>query len=80
MNDIAAEVRAWLEDNWDPDASLMSWREKLVESGWGQPTWPSDAYGRGLDRKSAAVVAAEFERVGAVPVDTAGPRLFAAVG
>jgi alkylation response protein AidB-like acyl-CoA dehydrogenase len=78
VSNIEQEVRAWLEESWDPDASLVEWRDKLADSGWGQPTWPTDYYGRGLDSKDAATVAAEFDRVGAVPPATAGPRMLAA--
>jgi alkylation response protein AidB-like acyl-CoA dehydrogenase len=78
MNEVQAEVRAWLEASWDPDAPLVEWREKLADSGWGQPGWPVEYYGRGLDAKDAATVSAEFERIGAVPAATAGPRMLAA--
>ena len=45
---VRAEVRAWLEANWDPDCGLVEWRNKLVDSGWGMPSWPKEWYGRGL--------------------------------
>lgn len=76
---VAIEVRAWLEANWDPNSSLAEWRDKLVDSGWGQPTWPEAYYGRGLDDRTAALVQREFERVGAVGAATAGPRVLASV-
>ena len=47
-DEVRREVRAWLEANWDPDLSLLEWRNKLADSGWGCPTWPSEWYGRGL--------------------------------
>ena len=34
---VRAEVRAWLEANWDPNLSLLEWRNMLAESGWGMP-------------------------------------------
>ena len=43
---VRDEVRAWLEAHWDPDLSLREWREVLVDSGWGCPTWPEEWYGR----------------------------------
>lgn len=76
---IAREVREWLEANWDPNLSLVEWREKLAESGWGMPTWPKDFYGRGLSDAEAGAVKAEFERIGAVPAATVGPRGLAAL-
>ena len=30
--DVAAEVRAWLTDNWDPQLSLTEWRRR--GPGW----------------------------------------------
>ena len=38
--DVRAEVRTWLAANWDPEMSLVAWRNKLVDSGWGIPQWP----------------------------------------
>ena len=38
---VRAEVRAWLEENWNLDYGLVEWRLKLAESGWGLPHWPS---------------------------------------
>ncbi len=71
---IALEVRAWLEANWDPDLSLVAWRDRLAESGWGQPAWPKEFYGRGLSAREAAIVQAEFARIGAVGPAPAAPR------
>jgi alkylation response protein AidB-like acyl-CoA dehydrogenase len=64
--DVQAEVRAWLEEHWDPDQSLAEWRDRLADSGWGCPTWPKEWYGRGLPASFNEVVAAEFARAGAV--------------
>jgi len=78
MSSVREEARAWLEEHWDPNARLALWREKLADSGWGQPAWPTEYYGRGLDAGDAAAVGAEFDRIGAVPAATAGPRMLAA--
>ena len=37
---VRAEVRAWLEANWNPDLGLVEWRNRLIDSGWGAPSWP----------------------------------------
>ena len=66
--DERAAVRAWLDENWDPDLPLLEWRNTLVDSGWGCPVWPLELYGRGLDNAAAGVVADEFQIVGAVGV------------
>ena len=71
---VRDEVRAWLEANWDPSLSLIEWRERLVESGWGAPTWPISCFGRGLPAAMGAVVDQEIARAGAVNVARSGPR------
>ena len=71
-------VRAWLNDHWDPNAGLVEWRTKLVDSGWGAPDWPAEWHGRGLSAELTRVVEQEFARIGAVGVATGGIRLLAA--
>jgi alkylation response protein AidB-like acyl-CoA dehydrogenase len=51
--DVTVEVKAWLEENWDPDLTVGEWWEKLGESGWAAPSWPVEWYGRGLGREDA---------------------------
>jgi len=75
---VRADARAWLEANWNPDQGLVEWREKLVDSGWGAPTWPKAWYGRDLSPALAAVVDQEIRRVGAVGVARTGIRTLAA--
>ena len=76
--EVRAEVQAWLKDNWDPEMSLVAWRSKLADSGWGMPQWPKEWYGRGLPHGLARVVEEEFAAVGAVSVAKSGVRLLAA--
>ncbi|MCU1375018.1 MAG: putative acyl-CoA dehydrogenase, partial [Actinomycetia bacterium] len=47
-DDPVTEVKAWLEDNWDPDLTVREWWERLGTSGWAAPTWPVEWYGKGL--------------------------------
>ena len=75
---VRAQVRAWLEANWDPDRSLVEWRELLIDSGWGMPGWPKDWYGRQLPVGLVPVVDEEFNRIGAVGVARMGIRMLAA--
>lgn len=65
---LRTEVRVWLEENWDDQQPLLEWRDLLVESGWGCPTWPADWYGKGLSGADAEIVREEFHRVNAVGV------------
>jgi alkylation response protein AidB-like acyl-CoA dehydrogenase len=76
---IRSEVRAWLEANWNPEAGLVEWRNKLIDAGWGAPSWPKEWYGRGLPPALAAVVEQEIRRIGAVGVAASGPRNLAVV-
>jgi len=75
---VRAEVRAWLEANWDPNYGLVGWRTKLIESGWGAPHWPKKWYGRDLPVGLVPVVDEEFARIGAIHVAKAGIRTLAA--
>ncbi len=75
---VRAEVRAWLEKNWDPNLGLVEWRNKLCDSGWGAPHWPKEWYGRDLPVGLVPVVDEEFARIGAVGVAKAGIRTLAA--
>ena len=72
------ELRLWLESNWDPNASLIEWRSKLAESGWGMPTWPSQWFGKDLSLVFNPIVDEEFARINAVTVARSGIRLLAA--
>lgn len=76
--DVRAEVRAWLTANWDPEMSLVAWRNKLVDSGWGMPQWPEAWHGRGLPVGMVRAVEEEFASLGAVGVAKSGVRLLAA--
>ena len=66
VNAASGEFRAWLEANWDPELSLLEWRTRLADSGWGCPTWPRRWYGRGLPAAAADAISDEISRVGAV--------------
>ncbi len=64
--DPVAAVRAWLEENWDPDLTVAEWWERLGISGWCAPTLPPTAYGRGLSRSDAVAVHREIGAFGAL--------------
>jgi alkylation response protein AidB-like acyl-CoA dehydrogenase len=75
---VRAEVRAWLEANWNPELGLVEWRNKLADAGWGAPHWPKAWHGRDLPMGLIPVVEEEFRRIGAVGVAKAGIRVLAA--
>jgi len=61
-----AEVRAWLEDNWDPDLTVAQWWELMGLAGWSSPLLPEDSYGKGVSRSDAVAVAREVANFGAM--------------
>ncbi|WP_241473518.1 acyl-CoA dehydrogenase family protein [Mycolicibacterium neoaurum] len=75
--ELRAEVRAWLEENWtgvtlpksdDPWVSSperIAWLEQVVAAGYGAPTYPSQWFGRAYPNKLAKVIAEEFRAAGA---------------
>ena len=65
-SEVRDAVRAWLAEAWDPDVGLVAWRERLVEAGWGVPSWPSAWHGRDLPSWADRVVADELRAAGAV--------------
>src|SRR3954462_8563074 len=66
MDDVRAEVRSWLADNWDPDLTVAEWWERLCDSGWAVPMWPEAWHGMGLSRDEANGVRAEIAKAGAL--------------
>ncbi len=76
---VRREVRAWLSKHWNPELSLLEWRNLLADSGWGCPTWPREWYGRGLSPSLGDVVAEELRRAGAVGIAGGAGATLAAV-
>ena len=64
--DAVEEVRAWLEENWDPDLTVAEWWERLGLSGWAAPGLPEHAYGKGLNRNDAVAVQGAIADFGAL--------------
>tara|TARA_R110002096_G_scaffold79847_2_gene187439 strand:+ start:570 stop:1826 length:1257 start_codon:yes stop_codon:yes gene_type:complete len=65
---VRDEVRAFLKAKWDPNLSLIEWRNILVDSGWGAPHYPEEWHGKGLPSAMSLVadeVFREFDAVGA---------------
>ena len=63
--DTAAEVRAWIAANWDPQRPLGVWWALLAGSGWGFPHFPVEWGGRGLSADDSAIVDHELRAAGA---------------
>ncbi|MHB8467000.1 MAG: acyl-CoA dehydrogenase family protein [Acidimicrobiales bacterium] len=64
--EVVAELKGWLEENWDPDLTVAQWWDRLGTSGWAAPTWPADAYGKGLTRAEAVAVQRTIREFGAL--------------
>jgi alkylation response protein AidB-like acyl-CoA dehydrogenase len=79
LDEIRSDVRAWLSDNWDPNLSLVEWRTKLVDTGWGMPDWPEEYFGKDLPPAAVSAINQEFAEIGALGVMKSGPRMLAAV-
>ncbi|HEY7069074.1 MAG TPA: acyl-CoA dehydrogenase family protein [Acidimicrobiales bacterium] len=66
MTDLAAEVVQWLEAHWDPDLPVEAWWKEVAAAGWTAPHFAPDQGGRGLSRRSQALVRSAFARFGAL--------------
>ena len=78
---LLAELRRWIEDNWNPELSLVRWRELLAGAGWACPAWPHGWCGRSLPASLVTLVTQELAGAGVpgpaegVGVGLAGPVL-----
>lgn len=71
--ELAAEVRAWLGENWDaskwPKAGnfgrspYQPFLEQVLAKGWAVPTWPREQHGLGLSKAQARIIEREFAAV-----------------
>jgi alkylation response protein AidB-like acyl-CoA dehydrogenase len=64
---VLAELQAWLEDQWDPELTVGEWWERLGLSGWAAPTWPVDAFGKGVSKDTGVRVQQAIADFGALP-------------
>ena len=63
IDQVRAEVRGWLAENWRPGLASRAWLERALPSGWLAPSWPTPWFGRGLAPELGTVVEEEFARV-----------------
>jgi alkylation response protein AidB-like acyl-CoA dehydrogenase len=77
--EVVSEVQRWLGEHWDASLSLVEWRGRLADSGWGVPHWPTQWHGRGLPVALLPAINETFVAAGAVGVAGTGPRVLAAV-
>ena len=63
--DTADDARAWVVANWDPDATVAEWWQRLADAGLSNPTLP-EPWGRGWSRAQSAALASAMVSAGAV--------------
>jgi alkylation response protein AidB-like acyl-CoA dehydrogenase len=65
-DELRTEVRAWLEQHWDPELTVDDWWRLVAKAGWSAPHFTTDQGGRGLHRTAANTVRATFSEFGAL--------------
>ena len=65
-NDPVSEVKAWLEENWDPELTVRQWWERMGMAGWAAPTFPAEWYGKGLSNAENLQVQRTIREFGAL--------------
>jgi alkylation response protein AidB-like acyl-CoA dehydrogenase len=63
VDDVRAEVAAWLQANWDRSIPKAQWQAKVIDAGWAAPTWTEPGYGRSATSEQAKAITEEFARV-----------------
>ena len=58
VEEIRAEVKAWLDENWDESLTVGEWWDRLGPSGYAHPMLAPNAYGKGYSQAQAAAVMA----------------------
>ncbi|HZP29055.1 MAG TPA: acyl-CoA dehydrogenase family protein [Acidimicrobiia bacterium] len=80
-DEVRAEVREWLAENWSRDLTVREWWRRLADARLTAPAWP-EPYGRGYPAALARIVTEELARAqviappaGAVALRLAGPTI-----
>lgn len=69
---VADHVLDWFGGAWDPELSLLEWRDRLVDSGWAVPSWSARWFGRDLPAWADRVAHATIRSAGGVAVPLGG--------
>jgi alkylation response protein AidB-like acyl-CoA dehydrogenase len=64
--DLARQVSAWLDENWDPALSVEAWWRLVGQAGWSAPHLAKEEGGRALPRSAERQVRAMFAAHGAL--------------
>jgi alkylation response protein AidB-like acyl-CoA dehydrogenase len=65
-NELQEEVRAWLDEHWDPQLTVDEWWRIVGDAGWTAPHFTQEEGGRGLPRNAGATVRPTFKDYGAL--------------
>ncbi len=55
--EVVAEVRTWVEENWDTEITVAEWWQRMADARYSHPLLPENAGGRGYPRPLARAVA-----------------------
>jgi alkylation response protein AidB-like acyl-CoA dehydrogenase len=69
---VERDLLAWFHSAWDPNLSLVEWRQLLVSSGWAAPSWTEEWFGRGLPAWADRVAHQAIRREGGVATPLGG--------
>ncbi len=69
---VIDEVLAWFGDSWDPDHTLLQWRDRLVESGWAVPSWSTRWFGKDLPAWADRLAHSTIRKAGGIAVPLGG--------
>jgi alkylation response protein AidB-like acyl-CoA dehydrogenase len=81
-DEVRAELRAWLDESWDPDVTVAEWWARLADGKWAVPAWPGEWRGRGFGGDLVRVVNDALREAGALGppsglgVLLAGPTIY----
>jgi len=64
-DELRSELDAWLADNWDPEASVQEWWQRLAAAKLSNPTLPGP-HGRGWGRSETRVLVEAMRAAGAI--------------
>ncbi|MEX2256333.1 MAG: acyl-CoA dehydrogenase family protein [Acidimicrobiia bacterium] len=65
-DEVRTELRAWLDESWDPDLTVADWWARLADGRWAVPVWPEEWHGRGFAGDLARVVSETLREAGAL--------------
>lgn len=64
--EVATEVQAWIEQNWDVELTVAEWWQLMADSRYSHPMLPENAGGLGYSRSLARTVHATMGEAGVI--------------